>query len=185
MIVTGGFIGLAIALFLAFGVFGIHKAFVDDVVAEDNPFETTASSDELDNQSQTSTSTETFTEPEDSTTPEEQTTVTEQETTAARTEATAQFTGLGSYDGSGTANIISDGSKRFLRFEDDFKSDNGPDLKVYLRADDGEIINLGELKGNIGSQNYEVDLNVNLDKFNTVEIWCERFSVGFAEAPLT
>ena len=34
----GAIVGLAIAAFLAFGVFGIHTAFIDDEVSEANPF---------------------------------------------------------------------------------------------------------------------------------------------------
>ena len=42
---------------------------------------------------------------------------------------------------------------------------NGPDLYVYLATDKGvsDIVNLGQLKGNIGNQNYPIpdgtDLN--------------------------
>ena len=73
--------------------------------------------------------------------------------------------------------------QRFLRLEN-FVSDNGPDLKVYLRADNGEFISLGDLTGNIGDQNYEIPVGVDLDVFRNVEIWCERFSAGFGVATL-
>jgi len=55
---------------------------------------------------------------------------------------------------------------------------------VYLRAANGDFVNLGELKGNLGDQNYEIPAGVDLAEFNTVEIWCERFSVGFGSAVL-
>jgi hypothetical protein len=93
----------------------------------------------------------------------------------------------------GTARLIelSDGS-RFVRFED-FSVDNGPDLFVYLSAapasaSPGELgaafVNLGALKGNIGNQNYELGKNVDPAGYRSVVIWCRRFSVAFAVAPL-
>ena len=97
---------------------------------------------------------------------------------------TGSFEGNSRYDIVGRADVLNDGSEqRFLRFED-FESDNGPDLKVYLRADNGDFVSLGDLKGNIGSQNYEIPPDVDLSVFNTVDIWCERFGVGFGTAPL-
>jgi hypothetical protein len=71
--------------------------------------------------------------------------------------------------------------------------DNGPDLKVYLSPepssaeegafDDGSV-SLGDLKGNIGDQNYEIPRGVDLERFRSAVVWCERFGVGFAVAPL-
>ena len=71
-----------------------------------------------------------------------------------------------------------------MRFEN-FVSDNGPDLKVYLRAADGSFVSLGDLSGNIGDQNYEIPVDVDLSVFSNVEIWCERFSAGFGVATLS
>ena len=97
--------------------------------------------------------------------------------------------------GSGTATIyqLADG-KRVLRLTD-FAVDNGPDLHVRLiAADDAkdttsvaktDHVELGKLKGNKGSQNYDVPARVDLSKYRVVSIWCNRFSVNFAAAPLT
>jgi len=82
---------------------------------------------------------------------------------------------------------------RFLRFED-FATSNGPDLKVYLSAapassdDDAfndDFVDLGPLKGNIGNQNYAIPPDVDLRKYASAVVWCRRFTVGFAVAPLT
>lgn len=100
-----------------------------------------------------------------------------------------------SHPASGTAKVLNDGTEqRFLRFED-FETDNGPDLNVYLTvadadADagafgvDGDYVDLGDLKGNIGPQNYEIPADVDLDQFDTVVIWCVRFGVAFGAADL-
>jgi hypothetical protein len=96
--------------------------------------------------------------------------------------------------GSGTATIyqLADG-KRVLRLTG-FAVDNGPDLHVRLiAANDAkntasvaktDHVELGKLKGNKGDQNYNVPANVDLSKYQVVSIWCNRFSVNFAAAPL-
>jgi hypothetical protein len=97
--------------------------------------------------------------------------------------------------GKGTATLyqLADG-KRVLRLTN-FAVDNGPDLHVRLiKADDAkdtasvaktDHVELGKLTGNKGSQNYDVPENVDLSKYKVVSIWCNRFSVNFAAAPLT
>jgi hypothetical protein len=96
--------------------------------------------------------------------------------------------------GSGTAKLyqLADG-KRVLRLTS-FSVENGPDLHVRLiAADDAkdtksvektDHVELGKLKGNKGSQNYDVPEKVDLSKYKVVSIWCNRFSVNFAAAPL-
>jgi hypothetical protein len=46
------------------------------------------------------------------------------------------------------------------------------------------FVELGSLKGNQGDQNYDVPSSVDLGKYRAVTIWCYRFSVNFATAPL-
>lgn len=94
----------------------------------------------------------------------------------------------------GRARIVElqDGS-RFVRLENLDTSD-GPDLRVYLTDqpvsddwgvwDDGEFVDLGVLKGNVGDSNYRLPGDVDLSAFRTVVIWCRRFTVGFGVAPI-
>lgn len=107
--------------------------------------------------------------------------------------AAGSFEGRNDYAVSGQATYyeLEDGT-RTLRFED-LEADNGPDLYVYLTsassadsdADiDADAINLGVLKGNIGNQNYELPAEVDLERYDTVVIWCLRFTVGFGAADL-
>ena len=96
--------------------------------------------------------------------------------------------------GKGTATVyeLANG-KRVLRLSN-FATDNGPDLHVRLIAADdakdtasvakADHVELGNLKGNKGDQNYDVPENVDLSKYKVVSIWCNRFSVNFAAAPL-
>ena len=107
--------------------------------------------------------------------------------------ASGPFHGV-AHAGSGNASIyqLSDG-KRILRFTN-FKTSNGPDVHVYLvatkDASDSEtvkqagFVEVGALKGNIGDQNYELPSELDLNKYRAVTIWCKRFSVNFATAPL-
>jgi hypothetical protein len=98
------------------------------------------------------------------------------------------------HTGSGDVSIIEleDGT-RILRFEN-LDVLNGPDLRVILSPsslvdddgayDDGDFLDLGELKGNKGNQNYEIPPEFDLDDFATVAIWCRRFNVSFNAAPI-
>jgi hypothetical protein len=75
-----------------------------------------------------------------------------------------------------------------------FETSNGPDVHVYLVAaadatDNSTVtqagfLDLGSLKGNIGDQNYDVPAGAELAKYHAVTIWCKRFGVNFATAPL-
>jgi hypothetical protein len=92
------------------------------------------------------------------------------------------------HDGKGRAKLIElANGDRYIRFQD-FEVENGPDLRVYLTASptnfEQRFVDLGELKGNIGNQNYVVPDSVDTGRFNNVLIWCRRFSVGFAVAGL-
>ncbi len=106
---------------------------------------------------------------------------------------TGQFHGV-AHEGEGVATIyqLPDG-KRVLRFTE-FKTSNGPKVQVYLvAADDSNdsdtiknagFISLGPIKGNVGDQNYDLPADVDLAKYRSVTIWCHRFGVNFATAPL-
>jgi hypothetical protein len=85
------------------------------------------------------------------------------------------------------------GGKRTLRLTE-FETSNGPDVHVYLVAasdatDDETVkkagfLDLGSIKGNIGDQNYELPTDIDLAKYRAVTVWCKRFGVNFATAPL-
>lgn len=101
------------------------------------------------------------------------------------------------HESSGTVELLrlSDGST-VLRL-DDLRTSDGPRLKVWLADspvlagtegwhvfDDGRHVDLGDLKGNIGSSNYPVPPGVDLTGLTSVTIWCDRFDVSFAAAAL-
>jgi hypothetical protein len=176
-VALGGIAVLGVVAWLAFGIFGVHTLFVDDKVDEAAPRFSSQQTPA------TSTTTGAPAAPETTT------------TTAApvvRTVAAGQFTGR-SHPASGRAEVLSDTVQSFLRFEE-FQTDNGPDLYVYLSAGvdasspedrfDDDFVDLGRLKGNIGSQNYELPAGVDLGTYDTVVVWCRRFAVAFGAADL-
>src|SRR3954466_12061541 len=95
--------------------------------------------------------------------------------------------------GTATVLLLADG-RRVLRLTE-FATSNGPDVRVYLvaatDASDNEtvtkagFVELGKLRGNQGDQNYDVPDDLDLSQYRAVTIWCRRFSVNFATAPLT
>lgn len=107
--------------------------------------------------------------------------------------ASGQFHGV-AHETKGTATIYRiAGGQRVLRLAN-FETSNGPDVHVLLVAasdatdndavKNGQPIELGKLKGNVGDQNYDVPDSVDLGKYRAVTIWCNRFSVNFGTAPL-
>jgi hypothetical protein len=98
------------------------------------------------------------------------------------------------HPGTGEAAVyrLGDGS-HVLRLEN-LDIFNGPALYVYAvaaeDANDSETVleadslNLGPLKGNRGNQTYELPAGFDPERYRSISIWCERFSVNFATAPL-
>jgi hypothetical protein len=113
-------------------------------------------------------------------------------TTAAEPEAVLRGSWRGiDHAASGTVSVYRQSDRFALRFEDDTDIQNGPDLKVwFLEGSDYEdgtpstFLDLGPLKGNLGGQNYELGADFDPARHRPVLVWCERFSVPFAVAPL-
>src|SRR5690242_6010952 len=114
--------------------------------------------------------------------------------TVMRAVATGRFHSV-AHETRGTATIQDvGGGHRVLRLTQ-FTTSNGPDVRVYLvaapDASDNQtdtkagFVELGELKGNQGDQNYDVPDDLDLTHYRAVTIWCHRFNVNFATAPLT
>jgi hypothetical protein len=199
---------LAGIAWLAFGFFGVHTLFIDDVVDEAGPvFDVApvaadaALGDDDSIASAASTSAPAVDpavdpasdRPTDTVEPASDlatTTVAPQQPAppAIATEFVGTFRG-DAHPTAGIASVLGNGTgQRFLRLQD-FETDNGPDLNVYLvnssTGDVSDFVDLGDLKGNIGDQNYEIPEGVDLSVYDQVVIWCVRFGVGFGDALLT
>jgi hypothetical protein len=97
---------------------------------------------------------------------------------------------------SGRATIYQEENGKLVLRLTNFKTSNGPDVHVILIAakdadddanflkSDTQRVELGNLKGNEGNQNYEIPAGTDLAKFQTVSIYCERFNANFGAAPL-
>jgi hypothetical protein len=92
----------------------------------------------------------------------------------------------GAHPTSGTASILDANTTFVLRLEN-FKTDDGPGLYVYLSTDleANDYIDLGRLKATEGDFNYEIDSEIDFNTYNKVLIWCEPVSVLFGHAELT
>jgi hypothetical protein len=85
--------------------------------------------------------------------------------------------------------------KQYLRLSD-FTTSNGSDVHVLLaRTEDESLetgvvsgaldgVELGALKGNQGDQNYDLPTAADLNKYQAVVIYCERFHAVFGVAKL-
>lgn len=177
IVIPAALVILGLAAWLAFGYFGVATLWTDDKVDEAAPAFASGT---------------TATPP-----PPDSTDGTDQQETAASIAAGAPYRGTfvdRSHPTSGTALVLQGAAsgELVLRLED-FKTDNGPDLNVYLSAApadaeagafDYDYIDLGDLKGNVGNQNYDIPLDADLEKYKTVVVWCVRFDVAFGAAEL-
>jgi hypothetical protein len=113
----------------------------------------------------------------------------------AKTLETGTFHGK-VHNTSGRATIYREQDGKLVLRLTNFKTSNGPDVHAILIAakdadDDAnflksntERVELGSLKGNEGDQNYEIPKGTDLNKFQTVSIYCQRFNANFGAAPL-
>ena len=113
-------------------------------------------------------------------------------TTPAAVIRVGTFRSIG-HQTSGTVRVGPTADGRQVVYLEGLATDNGPDVRVFLsphppEGDDSiygtDELELGPLKGNIGDQTYEVPAGVDLGRYRSVVLWCERFSVGFGVAGL-
>jgi hypothetical protein len=177
------------ALVVAFLAFRPDKIFVDDAVDESlsDAFvtETTMTTSSVEQAAPTSTLASVTT-----TIPAETPSTTQPPPSVPTAVVEGQFFGI-DHSAEGTATVYEQDGKYVLRFEDDTDIQNGPDLYVWVLEDDDyqegtppDYIDLGKIKGNVGGQNYELPPEYDPDVHQFVLIWCLRFSVPFAAAPL-
>lgn len=96
------------------------------------------------------------------------------------------------YNGSGTATIAETADGQTVLQLADFSVTPGPDLEVWLVADDAPTTNnavlastyvsLGALQSPTGTQTYGIPDTVDISDYGSVVIWCEDFSVLFTMA---
>lgn len=118
-------------------------------------------------------------------------------TAAAQEQETVLFSGgwtKVSANASGTWRIVERGGERFVELSDDFRTQNAPDLKIFLspqpssslngkNAADGAVL-IAQLTSNRGAQVYKIPARVDLSAYYTIMIHCEAYSKLWAVATL-
>ncbi|MEL7489553.1 MAG: DM13 domain-containing protein [Pseudomonadota bacterium] len=101
-----------------------------------------------------------------------------------------------SFKSSGAWSIVEDADgNRFVKLNDDFKTRNAPDLKIFLspqaaadttgkNATDGALL-ISPLNSNKGGQVYEIPAGTDLDTFSSILIHCEQYSKLWSAADLS
>ena len=92
----------------------------------------------------------------------------------------------GNHPTSGTVRVIRNANNVNLLVFENFKSDNGPDLYIWLSpsTSGSPYQEIGLLKAVTGNFSYELSPAINFTTNNRVLIWCKRFSVLFGHATL-
>ncbi len=85
---------------------------------------------------------------------------------------------------SGCVSLYQSGNSKVIYLEN-FSTDKGPDLKVYLSTSTGntDIKDLGALKSNSGNFYYSLD-SANTNKYAYILVWCREYSVLFGNSQL-
>jgi hypothetical protein len=100
--------------------------------------------------------------------------------------ARGSFMGADGHAGRGRATVLGRAGKRLLSFTE-FDVDPGVDVDVLLSASpDGidDAVEVGNLKGNVGDQQYPIPEAVDLRRYSSVVLWCNPFTVRIAVAEL-
>ncbi|MBP9728325.1 MAG: DM13 domain-containing protein [Candidatus Moranbacteria bacterium] len=100
--------------------------------------------------------------------------------------ASVSVVATASHPATGTVRMVKSGGQTIIRYED-YKTINGPDLRVYLSTDleATKYVDLGAIKGTEGNINYEVPVGIDVSQYRYVLTWCEDFAVLFNSADLS
>ena len=103
----------------------------------------------------------------------------------AETLAGGDWTNKG-YDIHGNWKIVAQNGKRYIVFDEDFKTRSGPDLKVYLSSRSlaalsdktvaSSSVEIAPLKSARGAQQYEIPAHLDLADYRSLLIHCKAFS---------
>ena len=99
--------------------------------------------------------------------------------------ASGGFVGVDGHAGAGEATVVEEADgDRVLTFTE-FDVDPGSNVDVYLSTSPSDVsdrIELGDLKGNVGDQQYEIPASADLGAYRNVVLYCIPFSVRIAVA---
>lgn len=178
---AAGAIAIVIVAIAAFALFRPDKLFVDEVADEQLDTDVAAALEQVEEPTSTAPPAR-----------DERTTTTEAPTTTQPpgpvVRSSGSWTSL-NHTTEGEVAIVTDGDTSTLILSE-LMTDNGPDLYVYLSPTPGATdvdgaLRVDRLRGNLGTQTYELPPDVDPAQFASVLIWCDRFASGFGTATLT
>jgi hypothetical protein len=100
----------------------------------------------------------------------------------------------GEHPTQGKVSVFAKNNKSYLQFDQNFKTDSGPDLVVILHRSDAppiygvkakDYVLIAPLQKVAGSQTYVLPSNLNLSEYKSVAIWCRKFNATFGYATLS
>jgi Electron transfer DM13 len=105
---------------------------------------------------------------------------------------TGQFQ-AGEHPTQGQVSVVKEQEKNYLEFDQNFKTDKGPDLYVILYRGEKppisgikekDYVSIARLQNTSGNQRYALPNNIKLAEFKSVAIWCRQFNATFGYAAL-
>lgn len=191
VLLAAGLVALGIVAYVAYWL--IAPLFVDQVVEEEFPFSVQAEVPEGMTRPQVEATMVAISETEKSVA---EAMPAPMEAAEAMAVASGRFRDADRFHrGEGTATVYRTPDGELLLRLEDFRVTNGPDLRVLVspapNPDDGSdvdidgYVELGRLKGNVGSQNYEMPPELAEDDLGSVIIYCWPFRVVFSVAALS
>ncbi|MEC4804176.1 MAG: DM13 domain-containing protein [Jaaginema sp. PMC 1079.18] len=92
----------------------------------------------------------------------------------------------------GMAKIVEVDGQKYLEFDSEFSTVNGPDVLVVFHRDrtvpvkieEADYVTLEALQNTTGEQRYLIPDTLNPEDFASVAIWCRQFNVTFGYASL-
>ena len=99
---------------------------------------------------------------------------------------TGSFMGENNHTVTGGVSIVDYNGGKAVRLGPDFYLDGAPDPKVGF-GQGGSYVKgtlVGALKANTGEQLFPIPAGMSVSAYDTVFIWCERFSVSLGKAAI-
>ena len=99
--------------------------------------------------------------------------------TADAADKSGSFTGASNHVTKGTAKVVKKTDGYYVEVAADFWFDGAPDPKLSLgrggKVDKTTLVE--NLRANTGAQSYKLPAGIDGSSYDTVILWCERFSV--------
>ena len=92
----------------------------------------------------------------------------------------------------GTATIVEENGQKYLELSSSFNTASGPAVYVVFHRNSSvarsinrqDFVTLAPLHRTSGAQRYLIPNTINLNTYNSVAIWCERFNITFGYAAI-